>query len=56
MLKSIKILLVKATYYDYEISQMNVKIIFLYGIIQDVYRTPLKSSESKEFANKICKP
>ena len=40
MLKSIKILLVIATYYDYEIWQMDVKTVFLNGnLLEDVYMT-----------------
>ena len=40
MLKSIKILLVIATYYDYEIWQMDVKTSFLNGnLVEDVYMT-----------------
>jgi hypothetical protein len=40
MLRSIRILLVIATYYDYEIWQMDVKTTFLNGNLhRDVYMT-----------------
>ena len=40
MLKSIRILLAMAAYYDYEIWQMDVKIAFLNGnLLEDVYMT-----------------
>ena len=40
MLKSIQILLAIAAYYDYEIWQMDVKIIFLNGNLEEeVYVT-----------------
>ena len=40
MLKSIRILLVIATHYDYEIWQMDVKTTFLNGnLSEDVYMT-----------------
>ena len=40
MLKSIRIMLSIAAYYDYEIWQMDVKITFLNGnLVEDVYMT-----------------
>ena len=42
MVKSIRILLAIASYYDYEIWQMDVKIAFLNGkLLEDVYMTLL---------------
>ena len=43
MLKSIRILLAIATYYDYEIWKMDVKTAFLNGnLLEDVYMTQLE--------------
>ena len=43
MLKSIRILLVIVAYYDYEIWQMDVKIIFFNGNLEEeVYMTQLE--------------
>ena len=40
MLKSIRVLLTIATYYDYEIWKMDVKTAFLNGnLLEDVYMT-----------------
>ena len=47
MLKSIRILLAVAAYYDYVIWQMDVKIIFLNGdLLEDVYMTQHEDFES----------
>ena len=55
MLKSIRILLVIATHYDYEIWQMDVKTTFLNGNLTDeVYMTQPKGFTS-ESGSKVCK-
>ena len=55
MHKSIRILLAIATYYDYEISQMDVKTIFLNGnLVEDMYMTQPEGFESID-SHKICK-
>ncbi len=55
MLKSIRILLAIAAYYDYEIWQMDVKTAFLNGYIEeDVFMEQPKGFESKD-GSKICK-
>jgi hypothetical protein len=56
MLKSVKILLAIAAYYDYEIWQMDVKTAFLNGhLSEDVYMTQPKGFVDPENAGKICK-
>nr|KYP69580.1 Retrovirus-related Pol polyprotein from transposon TNT 1-94 [Cajanus cajan] len=56
MLKSIQILLTIATYYDYEIWHMDVKITFLNGELkEDVYMTQPERFTSLSNHNKICK-
>jgi hypothetical protein len=56
MLKSVRILLAIATYYDYEIWQMDVKTAFLNGhLSEDVYRTQPEGFVDPENAGKICK-
>ena len=55
MLKSIRILLAIATYYDYEIWQIDVKIAFLNGNLSEkVYMTQPEGFTSKD-GNKVCK-
>ena len=55
MLKSIRIILVIAAYYDYEIWQMDVKTAFLNGHLQEeVYMIQPKGFVSKDL-NKVCK-
>jgi hypothetical protein len=55
MLKSI-ILFVIATYHDYEIWQMDNKIVFLNMNLQkDMFVTQLESFKYKELVNKVCK-
>jgi hypothetical protein len=55
MLKFIRILLAIVAYHDYEICQIDVKIVFLNRNVQkDMYVTQLESFESKEFFNKVC--
>ena len=56
MLKSFWILLAIATYYDYEIWQMDVKIAFLNGnLIEDVYMTQPEGFVHSENSRKVCK-
>ena len=56
MLKSIRILLAIATYYDYEIWQMDVKTAFLNGnLIEDVYMTQPEGFVHSENSGKVCK-
>ena len=56
MLKSIRILLAIAAYYDYEIWQMDVKIAFLNeNLIEDVYMTQLEGFVHFENSGKVCK-
>ena len=55
MVKSIRILLAIAAYYDYEIWQMDVKTTFLNRNIQEeVYMTQLEGFISKD-GTKLCK-
>ncbi|PKI46220.1 hypothetical protein CRG98_033392, partial [Punica granatum] len=54
MLKSIRILLVIAAYYDYEIWQMDVKTAFLNGkFLEDVYMTQPEGFVDPQSARKI---
>ena len=56
MLKSIRILLAIAAYYDYEIWQMDVKTAFLNGnLIEDVYMTQPEGFVHSENFGKVCK-
>ena len=56
MLKSIQILLVIAAYYDFEIWQIDVKIIFLNSNLEEeVYMTQPKRFVSSGRANQVCK-
>ena len=56
MLKSIRILLAIAAYYDYEIRQMDVKTAFLNGnLLEDVYMTQPKGFIDPKNPNKLCK-
>ena len=56
MLKSIRILLAIATYYDYEIWQMDVKTSFLNGkLLEDVYMTQLEGFINPKNVGKVCK-
>jgi hypothetical protein len=55
MLKSIRILIVIAVYYDYEIWQMDVKMAFLNGnLSEDVYMTQLEGFVDPKNARKVC--
>ena len=56
MLKSIRILLAIATYYDYEIWQMDVKTAFLNGnLLEDVYMTQPEGFVNPKNSEKVCK-
>ena len=56
MFKSIRILLAIATYYDYDIWQMDVKIAFLNGnLLWDVYMTSPEGFVTLKNVGKVCK-
>ena len=56
MLKSIRILLAIAAYYDYEIWQIDVKTAFLNGnLLEDVYMTQPEGFVDPKHPNKVCK-
>jgi len=56
MIKSIRILLAIAAYYDYEIWQMDVKTAFLNGELkEEVYMTQPEGFTSMFDINKVCK-
>ena len=56
MLKSIRILIAIAAYYDYEIWQMDVKTAFLNGnLLEDVYMTQPERFDHPENSVKVCK-
>ena len=56
MLKSIRILLAIAAYFDYEIWQMDVKTAFLNGNLnEDVYMTQPEGFVNPNNARKVCK-
>lgn len=56
MLKSIRILIAIAAYYDYEIWQMDVKNAFLNGnLFEDVYMTQPEGFVHPENSGKVCK-
>ena len=56
MLKSIRILLANAAFYDYEIWKMDVKTAFLDGnLSEDVYMIQLEGFVNPKNAKKICK-
>ena len=56
MLKSIRILLAIATYYDYEIWKMDVKTVFLNGnLLEDVYMTQPEGFVDPKYPNRVCK-
>ena len=55
MLKSVRIILAIATYFDYEILQMDVKTAFLNGnLIEDVYMMRPEGFVDPTNAGKIC--
>jgi hypothetical protein len=56
MLKSVWILLAIAAYFDYEIWQMHVKMVFLNeNLTEDVYMTQPEGFIDPKHARKICK-
>ena len=56
MIKSIRILLIIVTYYNYEIWQIDLKIIFLNSNLEEeVYMTQSKEFISSERANQVCR-
>jgi hypothetical protein len=56
MIKSIRILLAIAAYYDYEIWQMDVKTAFLNGnLLEDVYMTQPEGFVDPTNPSKVCK-
>ena len=56
MLKSIRILLAIAAFYDYEIWQMDGKMAFLNGnLTEDVYMIQPEGFADPKNAGKICK-
>lgn len=56
MIRSIRIILAIAAYYDYEIWQMDVKTAFLNGFLEeDVYMTQPEGFEDPNEAGKVCK-
>ena len=56
MLKSIRILLAIAAYYDYEIWQMDVKTAFLNeNLLEDVYMKQPERFVDPRNLNKVCK-
>ena len=56
MLKSIRILLAIAAYYDYKIWRMDVKTAFLNGnLLKDVYMTQSEGFVDPKYPNRVCK-
>ena len=56
MLKSIRILIAIATFYDYEIWQMDVKTAFLNGkLTKDVFMTQPEGFTDPKYPNGVCK-
>ncbi|KAK1424219.1 hypothetical protein QVD17_19540 [Tagetes erecta] len=56
MIKSIRILLAIAAYYDYEIWQMDVKTAFLNGhLSEDVYMVQPEGFIDPKYPNRVCK-
>ena len=56
MIKSIRILLSIAAHMDYEIWQMNVKIAFLNGSLEEtIYMVQLEGFIAKGQEKKVCK-
>ena len=55
ILKSIRIMLAIAAYYDYEIWQMDVKTAFLNGFLEEeVYMSQPEGFISKNKPNQVC--
>ena len=56
MLKSVRIMLAIATFYDYEIWQMDVKTAFLNGFLkEELYMMQPEGFVDPKGANKVCK-
>ena len=56
MLKSLRIMMTIAAYFDYEIWQMDVKTAFLNGYLKDdVYMIQLEGFVNAKDAGKVCK-
>ena len=56
MIKSVRIMLAIAAFYDYEIWQMDVKTAFLNGFIKEkLYMMKLEGFVDPKGANKVCK-
>ena len=56
MLKSVRIMLAIATFYDYEIWQMDVKTAFLNGYLkEELYMMQPEGFVDPKDANKVCK-
>ena len=56
MLKSVRIKLAIAAFYDYEIRQMDVKTAFLNGFLkEELYMMQPKGFVDPKGANKVCK-
>ena len=56
MLKSIRILIAIAAFYDYEIWQMDVKTAFLNGkLTEDVFMTQPRGFTDPKYPNGVCK-
>ena len=56
MLKSVRIMLAIAAFYDYEIWQMDVKTAFLNGFLkEELYMMQPKGFVDPKGANKVCK-
>ena len=55
MLKSVRIMLAIAAFYDYEIWQMDVKIAFLNGYLKELYMMQPEGFVNPKGANKVCK-
>jgi hypothetical protein len=56
MLKSIRILLAIAAYYDYKIWQIDIKMDFLNGnLSEDLYITQPEGFVDQQNARKVCK-
>ena len=56
MLKSVRILLAIAAYYDYEIWQMDFKTAFFNGMLsEDVYMIQPEGFVNPQYAGKVCK-
>ena len=56
MLKSVRIMLAIATFYDYEIWQMDVKTSFLNGFLkEELHMMQLEGFVDRKGAKKVCK-